>query len=796
MKRWLFVLIISLTAVLGILLGFGAGYLTRGLLSARKAGREEPAEKKRKVKHWTCSMHPSVIRNKPGFCPICRMKLVPVYEEDEAGKKTPLPPRAIKLTPAAVALAEIETRPVERRFVEKEVRLVGEITYDETRLAYVTAWVPGRIDKLFVDFTGTAVRKGDHMVYLYSPELYQAQEELLEALKAVETARNTQWSPDLVARAKRTLEAAEEKLRLWGLTDAQIEGIKKRGVPSDHMTIYAPVGGIVIHRNGTEGMYVNTGTRIYTIADLSEVWVMLEAYESDLPWLRYGQKVSFTTEAYRGEVFKGRIAFISPFLNERTRTVSVRVNVENKDGRLKPGMFAHVVVRTALASGGMVMEPDLAGKWICPMHPGVISDKPGSCTICGMPLEPTEKLGYATVEAGRPPLVIPALAPLVTGKRAVVYVRLPGETPVFEGREVVLGPKAGDWYIVLAGLKEGELVVTKGGFKIDAELQIRAKPSMMQPEGGAKPAGHMMHGGKKAGKKPEPGRKKGPAGPMQIPQSFKKSLRLVVIAGEGVEVATHRADVAAVKQAYALLERALDVVDEDVLTGHAQSLWLDIKRSLKLDAVEGRTIDTLKDARLLLKRFEKDYKKLRQIFGLAVSKTGLLKGEAGARKAESPRPLRIPGEARRAFAAFFEKYLDLSEKLGGDDFKGARKAAAALTKAFSAVPAVPELPQWESACKDLQAALKEIKTDRIESLRKGFSILSAAFVRVLKRLGSAEGEKLTVLFCPMAFGGRGAVWVSRGAEVRNPYFGKAMLACGEVKAHVRMLQAAGGEGDE
>lgn len=197
--------------------------------------------------------------------------------------------------------------------------------------------------------------------------------------------------------AQQTIEAVKEKLRLWGLTKEQIDEIETRGAPSDHITIYAPMGGIVVHKNAVEGMYVNTGTKIYTIADLTQIWVKLDAYESDIVWIRYGQEVDIKTEAYPGEIFKGTIAFIDPVLDERTRTVKVRVNVPNEEGKLKPGMFVHAVAHPQVAAGGKVMEANLAGKWICPMHPEIVKDKAGSCDICEMPLVRPESLGYVTV---------------------------------------------------------------------------------------------------------------------------------------------------------------------------------------------------------------------------------------------------------------------------------------------------------------------------------------------------------------------------------------------------------------
>ena len=230
---------------------------------------------------------------------------------------------------------EVETTPVERKFVEAEVRMVGKVEYDESRVKEIAAWVPGRIDRLYVDFTGILVRKGDHMVYLYSPQLLSAQAELLQAAKAVQ---ETSSATELMRHSSvATLEAAREKLRLLGLQKEQIEEIEKTGKTTDHLTIYAPIGGIVIAKYANAGDYVETGTKIYTIADLSQVWVKLDAYESDMMWIRYGQEVEFTTEAYPGEAFKGTISFIDPVLNPTTRTVKVRVNVANQDGRLKTG---------------------------------------------------------------------------------------------------------------------------------------------------------------------------------------------------------------------------------------------------------------------------------------------------------------------------------------------------------------------------------------------------------------------------------------------------------------------------
>jgi len=481
-KRWLSRP--TYNVVIIIIMAFAVGYLIRGW-KVSSLQNTEHIQITEKEQIWTCSMHPQIHQPKPGKCPICFMDLVPVDSGDGAGFWE------ISFSEDALKLMEIQTTVVERKFVDAQIRLVGKVDYDETRLKHITAWVPGRIASRYVAFTGTEVTKGAHMVSLYSPQLISAQAEFLQAAKSVQNIKPD--SSELIQKSIRsTLEASSEKLRLLGLTEEQIKNIEKTGQPTDYVTIYAPIGGIVISKHVTEGTYVQTGTPIYTIADLSELWVQLDAYESDMMWIRYGQKVEFTTVSYPGEVFKGRISFISPTVDPKTRTIKVRLNVSNTKEKLKPEMFVKAIVSSKIAASGKVMDADMAGKWICPMHPSVVKDNTGKCDICQMDLVTTESLGYIQAKSpGRAPLVIPASAALITGKRAVVYVRDPNaEKPTFQGREVVLGPRASDYYLVKEGLVEGEVVVLKGNFKIDSALQIQAKPSMMNPESSSMPTGH------------------------------------------------------------------------------------------------------------------------------------------------------------------------------------------------------------------------------------------------------------------------------------------------------------------
>jgi Cu(I)/Ag(I) efflux system membrane fusion protein len=425
---------------------------------------------------WTCTMHLQIKRSEPGICPLCKMELIPLVNTVSDSEET----WQLTMSEQDRNLAKIATAPIERKFVEANVRMVGKIDYDETKVKTISAWVPGRIERLYVDYTGISVKKGDHMVSLFSPELLTAQEELIEAASRVQKSAN-ETSEFLRNSDRRALESAREKLRLWGLTNEQIESIEKSNKPTDNIQIESPQGGVVIEKGVNEGQYVQTGTPIYKIADLSRLWVRLDAYESDLPWLHFGQKVQLETDAYPGEIFEGQIAFIDPILDDATRTINIRVNVENAGNRLKPGMFTRALVHAQVAKEGRVMDPLLAGKWISPMHPEIIRDTPGDCPICGMELVKASDLGYTAFNDDEAkPLVVPATAVLQTGKRAVVYVEVPNRSkPTYEGREIVLGARAGDYFLIKSGLHEGEQVVVNGAFNIDSSLQIKAKPSML-----------------------------------------------------------------------------------------------------------------------------------------------------------------------------------------------------------------------------------------------------------------------------------------------------------------------------
>ena len=339
------------------------------------------------------------------------------------------------------------------------------------------------------------------------------------------------------------------------MTGKQIEEIETRGKTTDHVTIYTPISGVVIHKNGLEGMYVETGTKIYTIADLSQVWVKLDAYESDLIWIRNGQKVEFETEAYPGEMFKGKVVFVDPFLDPKTRTAKVRVNVPNSEGKLRPETFVRAEVHAAIKRESEIIK-------------GVTSHQP--------------------------PLVIPATAPLFTGKRSIVYVQVPDKKGAYEGREVLLGPRAGDFYIVREGLSEGEQVVVNGNFKIDSAIQILAKPSMMSPEGGTSTPGHQHRAEQKdlTSKTEE----------IQIQQFdvsdvFKTQIDGVFSAYFMMHQALSQDDLKGAQGGAQNLLRSLDSVDMKLLEGPAHSVGIKEHKSITRSAQDIAKSKSIESAR-------------------------------------------------------------------------------------------------------------------------------------------------------------------------------------------------------
>ena len=699
--------------VIGLLLRSGGGPTETMLVSHKPASE---------ILFWTCSMHPQIKQKESGRCPICDMDLTPMREDAGGGGKA-----SLRLGERARHLASIRTTPVEYRELVKSVYTVGKIDYNESRVSHVTAWVSGRIEKLYVDFTGTIVKKGEHLVSMYSPDLLSTQKEYLLAYSGIEQFRNSDI-PEVISSSKSLLENTKQRLLLWGITEKQVDELERTQKPQNNLTIFAPIGGTIIHKNAIEGMYFKTGDKLFTIVDLNRVWLYLDIYEYDLPWIRYGQEIEVLAESYPGEVFHGKVVFIDPFLNEATRAVKVRINMDNHEGKLKPGMYVNARLKAKLGSKGVVIDAEVMGKYMCPMHPDVISDKEGDCPECGMKLEliggrtgvfapgliqshydcPMQCEGSASDEPGNCPrckmtlvenegdksqggekvyvcsehvevrtglpgncpscqrnlkksneagvLAVPHSAVLVTGKRNIVYVEK--EEGNYVLREVVLGPKADEYYPVIEGLNAGEKVVTEGNFLIDSQMQLLGKPSLLSREGTALKEPTAAENDEKPG-------------------------------DEDLSSEAH-------------------IIDEPVLkqmkqvTGAMLDSYYRIAASLANDSTEG--IDG--NLELIINSSDK----IKNI-------------ESG-----------IPESLRERLSG-----------IGGDIEDGAT----------------------------------EMKGIGIEEARKKFKNLSRSTIDYVKELqGQIKGaEKIYVYYCPMA----DASWLQKEEGTRNPYYGLSMLKCGSVK---------------
>jgi len=406
----------SLILIGGILLGWILFHS-----SPAKEEKHDHSAETAKSEIWTCAMHPQIRMHEPGKCPICAMDLIPLTQSSTAD----MDPAAVHLTKEAAQLANVLTSVVSRQNPEKEVRLYGKVQADERLQQNQVVHISGRVEKLLVNFTGEPVSKGQKLALIYSPELVTAQQELLEAAKT----KNVQ--PEIY-------EAAKEKLRQWKLSDAQISAIENSGNIQTNVEVVSNTSGIVTARRVNNGDYVSQGSVLYEISDLSRVWILFDGYESDLPFLKKGDKIDFTIQALPGTSFSGSIMFIDPVIDPVNRVAKVRVEISNPGAKLKPEMFATGLVK-------------------------------------------------ANLNEFRDKLVIPRSAVLWTGKRSIVYVKQPNsEEPVFKIREIELGPQLGNSYVVLDGLADGEEIVTQSAFSVDAAAQLEGKPSMMNTEGGKK----------------------------------------------------------------------------------------------------------------------------------------------------------------------------------------------------------------------------------------------------------------------------------------------------------------------
>jgi Cu(I)/Ag(I) efflux system membrane fusion protein len=401
-----------LLILLGAVIGGGFVVINKGLIPSFSIQEAE------KDYYYTCPMHPQIIWDQPGDCPVCGMSLVKKRKgkEDEVQEE----PGLVKVSPRIIQILGVKSVPVKTRKLIKEIRTVGRIEYDERKVKVVSAWIGGRIERLFVDFTGVYVNKGDPLLSIYSPNLVSTQQEYLLALETLEKVKESHIL-ESVESAKSLVKAAKRRLLLWGITEDQIKELEEKREVSTHITIYAPVSGTVIHKGVSEGQYVKEGSYLYKIADLSTLWMFADIYEYEFSGVKVGQKVSITTPAYPGKTFYGTVDFVDPFMDRKTRTIKVRCNIPNLDNKLKPGMYANVVLKTVV---------------------------------------------------GKNVLAVPANAVIHSGKRKVVLIDK-GEGR-FVPKEVKLGQEVEDYYQVLSGLEKGEKVVTSANFLIDSESSLKA----------------------------------------------------------------------------------------------------------------------------------------------------------------------------------------------------------------------------------------------------------------------------------------------------------------------------------
>lgn len=452
-----------------------------------------------------CAMHPSVVQEQPGNCPICGMPL----SKRKKGEKTSLPEGVssrMQLAPYRIAQAGIRT--VEASYVplSESLTTVGSVTFDERRLARISSKLKGmsRVEKLAVNFTGTFVEVGDVLAEVYNPELYQAVRELLLAQERARELAASSSPPgrSLLGGGEDMIRMATEKLRHWGVTQEQIDEILRTGKAESRMSIVAPLCGVVVRKNVVEGQYVAEGDPLFEIADVSHVWIMAQVYEDQIGLVRVGQAVEATVEAYPGSVFKGKVAFLDPALNPSTRTLSVRYDLDNSEGRLQPGMFATVTLRTPLAEtpqfrtrlasshkpadpAAPVSSMTVEQQKICPvtrLKLGSMGDPVPvqlasrrvwvCCPACPDKLkaEPDKYLARLEPQPEGEILSVPESAVIDTGDRKIVYVE--AQPGVFEGRQVVLGARIGDRFPVLEGLSAGDKVAAAGAFLIDAETRL------------------------------------------------------------------------------------------------------------------------------------------------------------------------------------------------------------------------------------------------------------------------------------------------------------------------------------
>ena len=462
------------------------------------------------------------------------------------------------------------------------------------------------------------------------------------------------------------------------------------------------------------------------MADLSRVWVVLKAYEQDLPWIEEGAEVGFQTKAHPGREFKGIVTYVDPVVDPATRTVDVRLEVSNTNRLLKPGMFVQAEHRPVQEQAGQDGQ-----------------------------------------------LVIPASAPLLTGKRAVVYVAVPDHEGTFEGREVVLAPRTGDFYVVRSGLTEGEMVVTRGNFKIDSALQIMARPSMMTPGDAPAPSAHAGHN--HAMSKENTGAMEQPAAAFEIPELFASRLHLMAARAEKVSENVRAKRFEESRASFAAFGRFLSSMDGATLTGDAALHWKEVSMLLTNDAVLGAEAPNMKRMTQVESEFRAHFDRLARTFPIHA-------GMPGTQKA--------PVKFQAQLGAVYLHYSAIMEAFAADDFPAVREALSGLKAAVDGVDMAllneTQHHLWMEKLAMIRKGMDQMsQAEDIVSGRVGFEPLSIGLTEAIMGLGIIVDGPLYEMTCPMAFENKGAAWLQQDPELRNPYFGEAMYRCGEMKRQLK-----------
>lgn len=518
-----FLLVISL--LFGLLLGailFGK--------STKEVTSKTVVESKAEV--WTCSMHPQIRQPDSGDCPICGMDLIPLESGDDS-----IDPEAISMSESAMIIAGISTYKVGNTDGVKEISLNGKIDVNEKTVYSQSSHIPGRIEKIQVTYVGEYVKKGQVVAYVYSPELASAQQELIEAYSVKDI------QPQL-------FESVKTKLKNWKVSDTTINSIITSGKIQNNFPIYADVSGYIIKKNVVLGDYLQKGQSLYDLADLSTVWVLFEIYESDMSWVKKGDKINYTIASFPGETFSGKIAFIDPFINPITRIAKARVKIANSGLKFKPEMFVTGILKT-------------------------------------------------NIVGNKSTLSVPKSAVMWTGKRSIVYIKNETEKGItFKLREVTLGPLLGNDYIIEDGLEIGEEIVVNGTFNVDAAAQLAGKPSMMNFEGGKQNTGHNHGGSTMTMTMSDDEKIVLKADKTTISAEAKTSLQPLYENYFEFKDALTKDDFISAKKALLAFEKSFNKINMSVFKGESHKVWMNYQTELKKQTLHATHIENIKELRM------------------------------------------------------------------------------------------------------------------------------------------------------------------------------------------------------